>query len=109
MTNLELENLGFVPVGPVPEHEVTGGFCCDLLSWAMSRCTKGKVWFTVMGNINTVAVASLADAAAVVLCQEAAWMPDALERAAQQRVALYTTDLPAYEAALVLARRLCQL
>ena len=100
MTNLELENLGFVPAGPVPEHEVTGGFCCDLLSWAMSRCTEGKVWFTVMGNIN---------AAAVVLCQEAAWMPDALERAAQQGVALFTTDLPAYEAALVLARKLGQL
>ena len=62
-----------------------------------------------MGNINTVAVASLADAAAVVLCQEAAWMPDALERAAQQGVALFTTDLPAYEAALVLARKLGQL
>ncbi|OUN87387.1 hypothetical protein [Gemmiger sp. An50] len=109
MTNLELENLGFAPAGPVAEHEVTGGFCCDLLSWAMSRCTEGKVWFTVMGNINTVAVASLADAAAVVLCQEAAWMPDALERAAQQGVALFTTDLPAYEAALVLARKLGQL
>ncbi len=50
MTNLELEGLGFVPAGPVPEHEVTGGFCCDLLSWAMSRCTEGKVWFTVMGT-----------------------------------------------------------
>ncbi len=44
-----------------------------------------------------------------MLCQEAAWMPDALERAAQQRVALFTTELPTYEAALVLARRLGQL
>lgn len=109
MTNLELESLGFVPVGPVPERPITGGFCCDLLSWAMSRCTEGRVWFTVMGNINAVAVASLTDAAAVVLCQEAVWMPDALERAAQQGVALFTTPLPAYEAALVLAKKLGQL
>ena len=106
MTNLELEALGFVPAGPVAEHGVTGGFCCDLLSWAMSRSTVGKVRFTVMGNVNAVAVASLTDAAAVVLCQGAVWMPDALERAARQDVALFTTDLPAYEAALVLARRL---
>ena len=100
---------GFEPLVPGEEREIEGIFTGDLLSWAMSRCTEGKVWFTVMGNINTVAVASLADAAAVVLCQEAAWMPDALERAAQQGVALFTTDLPAYEAALVLARRLGQL
>ena len=109
MTTLELENLGFRPVTPVEPADITGGFCCDLLSWAMSRCTQGKVWFTVMGNVNAVAVASLADAAAIVLCQEAAWMEDAVARAKQQGVALFTTDLPAYEAALVLARALGQL
>ena len=50
-----------------PEREVTRVFCCDLLSIAMSRAPSDSVWVTVMGNKNTVAVASLADVACIVL------------------------------------------
>ena len=40
------------------EREVTGTYCCDLLSIAMSRAPEGCAWVTVMGNINTLAVAA---------------------------------------------------
>ena len=72
----------------------------------MGRAKEGDIWFTVMGNVNTVAVAALADCACVVLCHEAVWDEVAVQRAAQQGVTLYTTDLPECEASFLAATRL---
>ena len=52
-----------------PEREISRIFCCDLLSIAMSRAPADGVWVTVMGNRNTLAVASLTDTACVVLAE----------------------------------------
>ena len=51
-----------------PSKEVEGGYCGDLLSFVMSHAKCGDCWFTVMGNVNAVAVAVLSDCAAIVLC-----------------------------------------
>lgn len=96
----------FAPAVPGDEREVGGIFTGDLLSWAMGRASEGDIWFTVMGNVNTVAVAALADCACVVLCHGAVWDDTALQKAAQQGVALYTTDLPEFEASFLAATRL---
>ena len=48
-------------------RQVTGGYCGDLLSWVMGRAKEGDAWITVMGNLNAVAVAVLADAACMIL------------------------------------------
>ena len=47
--------------------EINGCYCGDLLSWVMSRANEGDVWLTVMGNINSIGVAVLADVACIVL------------------------------------------
>lgn len=107
MTTRALSELGFVQVtGSEEEREITGGFCGDLLSWAMGRAQEGQVWFTVMGNLNTIAVASLADVAAVVLCHDAALAEDARQRAEQEGICLFTTGLPEFEAAAAFAAAL---
>lgn len=97
---------GFCPAAGDGERTVTGVFTGDLLSWAMGRAKEGDIWFTVMGNVNTVAVAALADCACVVLCHEAVWDEVAVQRAAQQGVTLYTTDLPEFDASFLAATRL---
>ncbi|MDD3429423.1 MAG: hypothetical protein PHG02_05410, partial [Oscillospiraceae bacterium] len=99
MTTKDLEPLGFLAKNTAEEKQITGGFCGDLLSWAMSRIGEGQVWFTVMGNINAVAVANLADAAAIVLCHDAVLAPDAAEKAQEHGINIYATSLPEYEAA----------
>ena len=48
-----------------PSKEVEGGYCGDLLSFVMSHAKCGDCWFTVMGNVNAVAVAVLSDCAAM--------------------------------------------
>ena len=49
-----------VNVGDALDREITVPFCCDLLSIAMGRAPAGCAWVTVMGNMNTLAVATLA-------------------------------------------------
>lgn len=64
------EKSGFAPVAlPDGEREITGVYIGDLLSWVMGRASSGDAWITIMSNINIVAVASLADAACIILAE----------------------------------------
>lgn len=84
-------------------REVKGCYCGDLLSWVMSRAKADDAWLTVMGNVNAIAVASLADTAGIILVEDAALDADAKARAEQQEIAVYGTSLPAFETALKIA------
>jgi hypothetical protein len=95
---------GFTPVTTCDERTIEGIFTGDLLSWAMGRAKAGDAWFTVMGNINTVAVAALADCACIVLCHDAALDEAARTRAAAEGIHIFTTSLPEFEASLCLAK-----
>lgn len=81
---------------------ITRPFACDLLSFAMSRASSGCAWFTVMGNVNTIAVSVLADCACIVLCEGAELDESAAEKAQQQGVTIFSTELPVFDAALSL-------
>ena len=85
-------------------REVTGIFCCDLLSVAMGRAPSDSAWVTVMGNVNTIAVATLADVSCVILAEGA--QPDDMcrSRAEQQGVTLLAAEEPVFEAALKVYR-----
>ena len=80
-----------------------GCYCGDLLSWVMGRAKADDAWLTVMGNVNAIAVASLADTAGIILVEDAVLDADAKARAEQQEIAVYGTSLPAFEIALKIA------
>jgi len=88
------------------DRTAEGCYCGDLLSWVMGRAKADDVWLTVMGNINAIAVAALADVSAIVLVESAVLDSEALARANQQEIAVYSTDVPAYETALKVAQAL---
>ncbi len=103
MTVEELIEKGIFQVvveGDDLSRQITGIFCCDLLSVAMGRAPSMSAWVTVMGNVNTIAVATLADVACVILAENA--QPDDMcrARAQQQGVTLLATEEPVFEAAL---------
>lgn len=98
-------NLKFIVCGD-GEREVTGGYCGDLLSWVMSRMNAGDCWFTVMGNINTVAVAVLSDCACIVLCENATLDDDAKKRAEMQGINILATERKAFELSIDLGKLL---
>ncbi|MEG0091081.1 MAG: hypothetical protein RR846_04420 [Oscillospiraceae bacterium] len=80
------------------DKEIVGGFCGDLLSWVMANAQTDNVWFTVMGNINAIAVASLNDVACIVLCQSSQINDDALAKAKEEGITVLSTDLPTFVA-----------
>lgn len=90
------------------ERKITGGYCGDLLSWVMSRAQAGDAWFTVMGNVNAVGVAALADVACIVLTENAALDATALERAEQNEVVILRSPANAYTLSAALARLLAE-
>ena len=80
--------------------EVSGCYIGDLLSWAMSRAGEHEAWITVMGNVNAVAVAVLAECACIILCDRAPLDDDARARAEQQGVVVLQSEEHAYALAL---------
>ena len=102
MTVQELVDSGiFTPLNIADEtREITKVFCCDLLSVAMSKAPTGGCWVTVMGNINTLAVASLTDCACVILAEGTLLDESVIEKAKIQDITLFKTDLPIFEAGL---------
>ena len=79
------------------DRDVTGCYTGDLLSWVMSRAKSGDAWLTVMGNVNAIAVASLTDAACIVLTDHASLDEDARVKANQQHIAVLSAEQNSYE------------
>ena len=82
---------------PDPDKEVTGGYTGDLLSWVMGSAGAGQAWVTIMSNINVVAVATLCDAACVVLAQGVTLEDAVLKTAEAKDVNVLCSDKPAFE------------
>lgn len=78
------------------QREVTGGYTGDLLSWVMGRAQPGDVWVTIMSNANIVAVATLADTAAIVLAEGVTLEEDVTALARAKGVNIYSSPLDAF-------------
>lgn len=79
--------------------DIKGVYTCDLLSFAMGRLPEDYAWVTVMGNLNVVAVASLADCACVVIADGVDLDEDALEKAKQQDIVILKAEDPVFNVA----------
>lgn len=101
------EALGWETVCGDGEREVTGGvYCCDLLSIVMGRAPADCLWVTVMGNVNAPAVATLADAACIVVAEGMPFDAEAKAGAAKGAVTVFRTEKPVFETALAAAKLL---
>lgn len=81
-------------------------YCGDLLSVVMGRAPERCAWVTVMGNINTLAVLALTDAACIILAEGAVLDESAMNKARQEQITVMSTDMPIFEAALYIHQRL---
>lgn len=79
------------------DNEVTCGYCGDLLSWVMGRAKNTSVWVTVMGNINSIAVAVLADISCIILAENATLDADAKIKADEQEIPVMRLNMPQFE------------
>ena len=100
MTVLELAkqlNLEMVTEGEAAEREIHGVYCCDMLSIVMGRAKADDAWITVMGNINAVAVAVLADVACIILSENMGLDEESIQKAKEQDVCVLKSELPTFE------------
>lgn len=89
-----------------PEREIEGVYIGDLLSWVMGRASSGNAWITIMNNVNVLAVATLVDVSCVILAEGVSLDQDVLETARAKEINILSTELPLYEAALLLSDKL---
>lgn len=82
------------------DRQVQGCYTGDLLSWVMGRAQEGDAWLTVMGNINAIAVAALADTACIILTENAPLDEAAKQKARQQQIAVLQTKENSYHTAV---------
>lgn len=78
------------------DREITGGYCGDLLSWVMGKAKPGNVWITIMNNVNIVAVASLSDAACILLAESSNLEKGIIEKADEQDVVILRSSKTSY-------------
>lgn len=82
------------------DREVTDCYVGDLLSWVMGRAPADSAWLTVMGNINSIAVATLADVSCIILVEKAALDADAKAKAEIHGVNILLSEENSYHLAV---------
>jgi len=92
----------FVLETPDFGREIKGVYCCDLLSVVMGRAKADFAWVTVMGNVNSIAVAVLTDVACIVIAENVPLDASAKIRAEEKKVTVLRTKLPIFEAGLII-------
>lgn len=96
--------LSGVQGGAGAAREVSGVYCCDLLSSAMAHAPSGCAWVTVIAHPNTVAVAVLREVACIVIAEGVAVGEAVRQRAREQGIALFCSSRPVFETALAIAQ-----
>lgn len=85
------------------DEELVGGYTSDLLSDVMANLQEGQVLITIQAHKNTIAVASLSGAAAVVFCHGRKAAEDVLKAAAEEGIAIYNTPDNQFDASVKVA------
>ena len=96
---IERLNLTIMVEGEL-DREVTDCYIGDLLSWVMGRAPADSAWLTVMGNINSIAVATLADVSCIILVENAALDDAARQKAEIHGVTILQTEENSYSLAV---------
>lgn len=82
------------------DREVNDCYIGDLLSWVMGRAPEDSAWLTVMGNINSIAVATLADVSCIILVENAALDEEAKNKAETHGVNILQSEENSYSLAV---------
>ena len=106
MTVESISELGFLEpiVLSEPDREISGVYIGDLLSWVMGRASSGDAWITIMSNVNILAVASLSDAACIIVAEDVKLEADVLETAKQKGINILYSEAGIYDTAVWLSQ-----
>ena len=77
--------------------DVSGGYSSDLLSDVIANSQEKNLWITLQTHQNIVAVAKLKDLAGIIIVNNREPNSDTIEKASEEKVPLFSTNLTAYE------------
>ena len=107
MKTSELSTLGFTCLQDrFNDAELAGGYTSDLLSDVMAHLGEREVLVTIQAHRNTIAVASLAEASAIVFCHGRPVEAGVVEAAAKEGIALFATPDNQFETTCKIAAAL---
>ena len=104
MTVTELgEKLSLKKISEGEDREIASCYISDLLSRVLGGCKSGDVWITVQSSLNVVAVATMAEAACVILPEGVAVPGPVIQKAADENLMVFSSVEGAYELAKKIA------
>ena len=86
----------------LPDREISGAYCCDLVSWVIGRARENSALLTVMTNMNVVAVCVMADLSCVVYTENVTPDEQARKKAEENGVFLLRSEKPTFETAVLI-------
>ena len=86
------------------DAEIQAGYTSDLLSDVMAHADEGSVLITIQAHKNTVAVASLAGLAAIIVCNSRPVPDDMLDAAGSEGIAVFLTADNQFNTSALIAR-----
>ena len=86
------EKLSLSVISGDTDKSFDGVYAGDLLSRAMSHVEADNLWLTIMTNSNVIAVASLTEAAAVILAEGVQLIPEAYDAAQKNGITVLSTE-----------------
>lgn len=105
MTAIELAksaNLNILNIGDGNSINISGIYCCDLLSFSLANINRDAVWITVISNINTIAVAALTNVSCVIISNSVPINDDVLKKAQENNICLLSSELPTFETSVII-------
>lgn len=78
-------------------NEVKGFYSCDLLSWVLGKAKSGDALLTVMGNVNSVAVATMIDLSCIILTEDSWLDKDAKQKADENNIPVLASKISTFE------------
>ena len=86
------------------DREIRDGYCGDLLSDVMAHCPEDSIFITVQNHKNSVAVATLVGAVAILVVHDREIPKDMLDAAQAEHVMLLRTGKDQFEASCLVSK-----
>ncbi|MBN2652061.1 MAG: hypothetical protein JXR63_06735 [Spirochaetales bacterium] len=102
----DIEKLEFEVINMAGDAEVTSAYTSDLLSDVMGNAQENGVLITIQAHKNTVAVASMKDMKAIIICNNREIEDDMLDAAKDEEIAIFKTKLNQFETSFLIGKLL---
>ncbi len=79
--------------------DIDGGYCSDLLSDVMGNARENDLWITMQIHKNIIAVAAIKKLAGIILINDREPDKETLDKAREENIPVFTSNLPAFELA----------